>query len=118
MRNFVRLFFEVWRVFKVLPLGGFVKWCWFLLLRVPQVLREKSLGPVDLAFGSNFVVTMGKRRIRFESCAFGVIREIFGSECYISRMELRGMRRIVDFGANAGAFTLFALGSDPYVSLC
>lgn len=117
MNLFKRFSLEIYRVSKVLPLCWLLRWLCCLLLRMPQVVLKKSLGPVDDAFGTQFVVKQNGKLLKFDSCAFGVVREIFGAECYGGAESFSGLNTIVDFGANAGVFTIFALGSDSGIKV-
>lgn len=109
MKEFRRLLVEIRRIYNVLPFKGFLKWMWFLIKALPRVLKEKSLGIVDDGFGESFHVRFEGETIRFVSCSFGVVREIFGANCYGRPGDLGECRTIVDFGANVGVFTIFAL---------
>ena len=117
MNLFKRFSLEIYRVSKVLPVCWLLRWLCCLLLRMPQVVLKKSLGPVDDAFGTQFVVKQNGKLLKFDSCAFGVVREIFGAECYGGAESFSGLNTIVDFGANAGVFTIFALGSDSGIKV-
>jgi FkbM family methyltransferase len=68
---------------------------------------------VDAAFGETFAVRHEGLLLHLQQTSFGVVREIFGRECYCSAAELKSCRRILDLGANAGVFGLFALVSTP-----
>ena len=111
--NLKKLVLEIWRVYRILPFLGFMRWVLLLLSNLHIVIKSRSLGVVDDAFGLSCTVKHYGKLVRFESCAFGVIREIFGARCYVEADALKDVKQVVDLGANAGAFTLFALASNP-----
>ncbi|MFZ5806609.1 MAG: FkbM family methyltransferase [Verrucomicrobiota bacterium] len=101
-------------VFRLLPLGQFLRWLVCLSLSAWDVLKYQSLGPVDRKFGECFAIRANHRWLYFENTAFGVMREIFGHQCYVSPHDLANAKHILDLGANGGAFTLFALAYAPH----
>lgn len=113
MKSLNKLCLEIFRVAQVLPVRGFIRWFWCFLIKLPVVVSSKSLGCVDTAFGTRFVVHFKDKVIRFEDCSFGVVREIFGAECYGEMSRFEELQAIVDFGANVGVFTIFVLSANP-----
>jgi len=110
----LRFLREIRVVAGLLTAGDFLRWFFACVRVLPEILRTRSLGPADRAFGDSFSIRNGVGRLDFTRCDFGVIREIFGHRCYAEPMDLRAARCVVDFGANCGAFTLFALSHAPH----
>lgn len=94
-----------------------MRWLLCLLWRLPAVLRQRSLGPVDEAFGADFVFQSVGKRIAIRGGSFGLVREIFGQHCYAKPAELQSMRTIIDLGANCGTFSLFARLNAPHAQI-
>lgn len=109
MKNLLRLFTEIKRVYTILPISSFLKWIMCLFCSIFLVLKRKSLGPVDDLFGDSFAIQFLGRKIHFVSTGFGVVREIFGARCYGEPTDFIDCAVVVDFGANAGVFTIYAL---------
>ena len=107
-----KLIIELCRVYRVLPFWGFIKWVFCFFMSLPKIIASRSLHAVDLAFGGRVIIKFSGHRIQLNQCDFGVIREIFGAQSYGRSESFRETRHVVDFGANAGAFTLFALASN------
>ncbi len=108
-----RLTGEMYHVKGILTPTDYRRWRMNLLTRLPSVLERRSLGPVDEAFGDTFAIRKNGRLLRLQRTSFGVVREIFGQECYCPAAELGSCRQILDLGANAGVFGLFALMAAP-----
>ena len=109
----LKLIGEVTGALRLLDAKGFTRWFSGLFIRLPRVLRQRSLGPVDDYLGSDFSIRHCGRTLELREASFGVVREIFGRECYIRGSELSASKRIVDLGGNCGVFTLFALLHAP-----
>jgi hypothetical protein len=110
-----RLLREERAVRRILPADGYARWRQTFVRRLPQVLRARSLGPVDAGLGEQFtILSPSARPLTVEGASFGVVREIFGHECYGSAKSLAGCRQVLDLGGNAGVFTLFALSAAPH----
>jgi peptidoglycan/LPS O-acetylase OafA/YrhL len=69
-------------------------------------LKTRSLGVLDQVFGESFDVLWNNKRLHFRGVDFGVIREIYGHCCYVSKGQLIDARNILDLGANASRFLL------------
>jgi FkbM family methyltransferase len=108
-----RLIKEIAIVNKILPTDQFYHWLLGILESLPDLVREKSLGAVDIKFGDSFEVNWQGQKLKFNSLSFGVVREIYGHCCYANPGELEGSKHILDLGGNGGAFTLFALAEAP-----
>ena len=104
---------EILRIQRLLPPADFAGWLGCLAGVWPSVLASRSLNPVDDAFPKSFRVRFGSSSLHFEQASFSLVREIFGSCCYASPQELRREKKILDLGANAGVFSVFALASAP-----
>jgi FkbM family methyltransferase len=113
MTIFLKFLGEVVGASRLLETGGFIRWICGFVLCFPRVLRLRSLGPVDDYLGPNFSIRAAGRTLSIHDASFGVVREIFGRECYVRGSELSGATRIVDLGGNCGIFTLFALLHAP-----
>lgn len=116
-RAIYRFFIENIHVRRVLTPSHYWFWVKCFIWRLPEVIRLRSLGPVDERFGDEFCIKHGDRQLHFKQASFGVVREIFGRECYCTAEELKTARNILDLGANVGAFGLFALSSAPHAKV-
>jgi len=112
-----RLLKEIILIARLLPSAYFLRWCGAFIRALPAVLRQRSLGPVDQAFGPSFAIRGPGGRLVFAGCDLGVVREIFGHRCYAEPEDLRDARCVVDLGANCGVFTLFVLCHVPEARL-
>lgn len=100
------------------PTGAWLRWCTGLLTRAPEVMRSRSLGAVDRRFGMRYTVRAPSgARLAVEGSDFGVVREIFGHRCYGEPAALADARTILDLGANAGIFTLYAASVAPHARI-
>ena len=108
-----RFLVEYGNVWRLLPIAGFARWSACLLKRLPAVVQQRSLGPVDDLFGPDFAFKANGRILMIRGGSFGLVREIFGQQCYITADELRPLRWIIDLGSNCGTFSLFALCNAP-----
>jgi len=113
MTKLIKLAGEIRKIFFILETGAFFRWLGLLVVLSPKVLRSGSLGIVDNAFGEDIHFRVGGRIFFFDNCALGVVREIIGSQCYVSAEKLCGCRNILDLGSNCGVFTLFCLANAP-----
>lgn len=113
MRTAKKFFEEIWIVFRLLRGWELFNWSRALFTRLATVLSQRSLGPVDQRIGSEFSFQAAGRQISIQSGSFGVVREIFGRNAYITPAELARCRTVVDLGANCGVFSLFALIHAP-----
>jgi len=112
--NRIRYFLqEAANVRRMVPPADFLRWLVCLVRTAPKVIAHRSLGPTDIAFGETIRIRQQGRVLQLEGASLGVAREIFGRECYISARQLEDCRTILDLGANAGTFTLFALHAAP-----
>lgn len=90
------------------------RWIGHVFKAAPFVIARRTLGMVDHRFGDDFHFRAPDGRlIHSQGASFGVVREIFGHRCYAEPAGLRDSRQILDLGANAGVFTLFALACAP-----
>lgn len=108
-----RLVCEISSVRRILLRADYRRWLRCLVAQLPQVISRRSLDPVDEAFGEVFTLQHRGRMLHIRGASFGLGREIFGQECYASAGELADARHVLDLGANAGIFGLFALSSAP-----
>ena len=109
----LRLWREVLMLSRLLPAREFSRWGGAMVRALPAAVRGRSLGPVDREFGTSFFIRGQPRGLAFSSCDLGVVREIFGQQCYGRAGDFARDRLIVDLGANCGVFTLFALVHAP-----
>lgn len=82
------------------------------LSHLPQVIRSRSLGPIDRLIGEGPFVARceaGKAKLQGPQMA-GAIREIWARRVYLGNnfLSIAPDSLVVDLGANAGDFTLFA----------
>jgi hypothetical protein len=99
---------ELSNAHRLLVRGSAVRWHAGLLARAPRILATRSLGPADAFLGTRLRIRIDEREIALAGTDFGVCREIIGGDCYGFRSQAPGARQIVDLGANAGVFSLFA----------
>lgn len=111
---FVRLASELSRVARILFPADYARWISCILRSWPEILRERSLGPADRLFGDSFRVRLGPMQLQFSQTPLGLVREIFGHHCYARPQELQNTAKILDLGANAGVFSVFALACAPH----
>ncbi len=99
---------------RLLPPAEYRRWLGHVIKAAPAVIARRTLGVVDERLGEDlsFCAPDG-RFLHTQGAAFGVVREIFGHRCYAEPAQLRDARHILDLGANAGVFTLFALSCAP-----
>jgi hypothetical protein len=103
------------RVQRLLTPQGFLRWNFLMIQALPRIISRKSLGPIDEGMGECLEFYAADRRLlRMSGCSFGVVREIFGQNCYVDPAKIADARRILDLGGNAGAFALYALSSAAY----
>jgi FkbM family methyltransferase len=108
---------EIANVRRLLPPAEFLRWMGILARQLPAVIRSRSLGIVDDRFGGDFVFRCGARKLQICGGSFGLVREIFGQNCYIKPQELADCRTVVDLGANCGTFSLFVRVNAPSAQL-
>jgi hypothetical protein len=104
---------EVRIVASLLPFWTFLRWSRGLLLAAPDMIRQHSLGPVDQMFGESFDFYWKGRAIHIDKSDMGIVREIFGHRCYVSRSNFTPVRNVLDLGCNTGLFTIFAILEAP-----
>jgi len=109
----LRLWREVMMLSRLLPAREFARWGGAMVKAFPASIGSRSLGPVDRVFGPSFSIRGKPRGLAFSQCDLGVVREIFGQQCYGRAGDFARDRFIVDLGANCGVFTLFALVNAP-----
>ncbi len=113
MQTAIKFVQEVRRVGSLLPPRQYLLWLSLIAQNWMLILRDKSLGSADGLFGEEFSIRWRGRTLHVRSMGLGVVREIFGQLCYARPGELLCARNVLDLGANAGAFTLFALLEAP-----
>jgi FkbM family methyltransferase len=111
--NFNRFIKELLIVKNILPFSSFLRWMSGIPKCAKALSKTKSLGVLDDEFGNSFVVLWNNKYLRFDNLGFGVVREIYGHNCYVKKGELKEAHHILDLGANGGAFTVFALTEAP-----
>lgn len=111
--DFPRFVIELGRVGRILFPADYARWILCLLRSWPEIFRERSLGPADRLFGETFRVRFGPGYLNFSQTPLGLAREIFGQHCYARPEELQNTARILDLGANAGVFSVYALACAP-----
>lgn len=109
----LRLWREVVMLSQLLPAREFSRWGGAMARALPAAIQGRSLGPVDRKFGPSFSIRGNPRGLSFTECDLGVVREIFGQQCYGRAADFSRDRFIIDLGANCGVFTLFALVNAP-----
>jgi hypothetical protein len=104
---------ELIQVQRILGSRGLVRYLTCLGRRLPQVLRQRSLGPADALMGGPLTLRTEGGHLRIDCGDFGVVREIFGSHCYAFADWIKRSHNFLDLGANEGLFVLYALTADP-----
>jgi FkbM family methyltransferase len=104
---------ECFVVARLSPPRQAAKWFVGVAVRLPSILRTKSLGPADDFVGSRILIRGRGQRLCFEESGLGVAREIFGHKCYGDMRGLIPCRHILDLGANTGLFAHYALRENP-----
>lgn len=117
LTNFNRLLNEVRIVRQILPKHLFIRWLKGIFKCFEDLVEYKSLGALDKNFGDSFEIVWNDQKLHFEHLDFGVVREIYGHLCYAQKGELKEAHHILDLGANAGAFTIFALVEAPHAQV-
>jgi len=112
-----RFLMELVIVKRILPSELFFKWFAGVFTRLDKILKDKSLGALDINFGHSFDILWNHKKLHFDGLDFGVVREIYGHLCYAQTGELRNAKHILDLGANGGAFTIFALTEAPQANV-
>ena len=80
-------------------------------MRWQSIVKRKSLGPADKIMPKLIRVRYENSFLTIRSNDFGVVREIFGAQCYLHKDWLDHSTSFLDLGANEGIFTLFALSN-------
>ncbi len=113
MTRFARLIGEIANVgrFGGPRLTGVYLYC--IARRCVAIAKSKSLGPADRLMPQFLKIRNRRTLVKLNSGDFGVVREIFGANCYAHKDWLDRSRSFLDLGANEGVFTLYALSYDP-----
>jgi FkbM family methyltransferase len=104
---------ELWLLKNVLPPHLFVRWMLGIVGCWKTLLQKRSLGPLDQLMGAPFSILWHNKEVFLNHTNVGLVREIFAHQCYARHGELVDATHILDLGANAGVFTLFALLEAP-----
>jgi len=107
----MRILAECAVVLRLLPGRKWFKWLIAAVRAAPRALRSRSFGAIDQEFGQEVTIINAGREVTFANADFGVVREIFGHECYGRKEEFRDRRQVLDLGANAGVFSIYALAA-------
>lgn len=112
-----RLAKEIRGVARMLGPWGCLVWVTGIVLRLPTILRGKSLAAADSFHGPVTRFRAFGTLIRVEPTPLGVCREVVGADCY--RLgELSGdERNLIDFGGNVGIATLAMAARCPYAKI-
>jgi FkbM family methyltransferase len=114
MNSYTRFAREALIVSRLLRRQASLRWLKGALYNLPLILRTKSLSPADVYLGEDLeFIAPSRQWLTTSGASFGVVREIFGHQCYASPAELFDARQILDLGGNAGIFSLFALTAAP-----
>lgn len=103
---FARLAREIRGVARMLGPWGCVVWVTGIVLRLPTILRSKSLAAADDFHGPVTRFRAFGKLLRVEPAPLGVCREVVGADCYRLCELSGGERNLVDLGANIGIATL------------
>lgn len=113
------------RVVRALGGPAYLSYLARFVLHIPAIVRigdfrtlDRSMGPVARSFryaGRRFGFDCGfcDDRLREESFAFGIARELYLRDCYFKWQPdwvYRDARNVVDLGANRGAFSALMTG--------
>lgn len=113
LNNALRFTNEVALVSQLLSPNEFTNWLSAIPGEFITLLKTRSLGILDRSFGDSFEVKWNHKKLNFKGLDFGVVREIYGHQCYARSGDLKNARHILDLGANGGAFSVFALEEAP-----
>lgn len=101
-----RLAKEIRAVSRMLGPWGCAVWMTGIVLRLPTILRSKSLAAADEFHGPVTQFRAFGKLLRVEPAPLGVCREVVGADCY-RLCKLSGDERVlVDLGANVGIASL------------
>lgn len=100
---------------RVCGLAIGIKWLLFILVTLPQCIKQKNLQPADKLFGEGPVTVKakyGKVKLIGGQVLSSIreiwVRNVYTKDNYVSIPE-SGV--VVDLGANVGAFTILALAN-------
>ena len=103
---FARLAREIRGVARMLGPWGCAVWVTGIVLRLPTILRSKSLAAADDFHGPVTQFRAFGKLLRVEPAPLGVCREVVAADCY-RLCDLSGAERtLVDLGANVGIASL------------
>lgn len=89
-----------------------------LVSALPEVLRQRSLGPGDASMGGRcWTFDVAGVSVIVDGSSFGGARELYVRKLYLPSPEfrIRAGDRVVDLGSNAGLFSIFAAASGARV---
>lgn len=129
-----RVKYDVPRIYRTLGLRSSIRYAASATLYAPDVLRRRSLAPVDFSMGGLTQVRFHGRAITVPVAevdhatkpfdptpVFGGIREMFVQDCYLRGFtSLPTGGTVLDLGANRGMFDLIAvkvLGAEHVVAV-
>jgi len=107
-----RLLEELRSLFFIVDFRTFLRYCWFIFISLPAIIRLKYLGPAseDKMRGRNYTFKVFGQTINLEGRYFGRATELYARKVYFILPEFRIKKDmiVVDLGANIGAFTILA----------
>lgn len=119
------------RAIKVLGLWIYIQYIFNFIFEILNIIKSKDLRPLDRKMGraliENFKYNGNKfkfdchycdQKIKDETYAFGVVREIYIRDCYFKHLPKEIYENInyaVDIGANRGAFSSLMTSTADYI---
>lgn len=94
---------------RAMSAADFAKYMFSFCRHIPEVVRARSLMPIDFANGvEECAMTVQGTRVRFENESFAGAREMYARQVYFAEFPLPSSGWAIDLGANAGLFSTLA----------
>jgi Methyltransferase FkbM domain len=119
-----RLVSEIRTLKRVLEPADFRSALGTIALRMPQIIQNRNLSPLDKAMSRDIQIRFrgqtlaipagsldGQLAVRSDNATFGAVREMFGNDVYLRAFKFVPMPKmdtVVDLGSNRGFFALIA----------
>jgi FkbM family methyltransferase len=109
-----KLFFDAYRISRILGFGSATKWVGYIALNLREVITTRTLTVADRKMGFGPFHVKYSNGISFYVCgpeSFSGIREMYARDTYLhgGALTLGENDIVVDLGSNAGNFTNLAL---------
>lgn len=117
MRIITQIISDYIGIIRVCGIFVATKWLLFILLRLPECIKQKNLQPADKMFGEGPIKVNTKygQTYLLGDQIFSSIREIWVRNVYLKNdfIQIPDSGLVVDLGANIGSFTILALANSP-----